>query len=163
MSNAGRPPLPTWLKELRGTLQPGERDGEPRPEDAIYVPPPAGLTNRPLACEFWEVHLPLLVKNKMISEVDMTQFAMLCLAFEEMIEAEQDVRTNGKVIRTENGYLVQSPYVSMAAQRRKEFNELSRDFGLTPSGRSRIKVQLLPSGRTVGQSERDEHQAFFEF
>jgi P27 family predicted phage terminase small subunit len=162
MSNAGRPPVPTWLKELRGTLQPADAAGEPQPDSALYFPPPAELANRPIAKEYWEVHLPLLVKNRMITEVDMAQFALLCLAFEDLIEAEQDLRTNGKTIRTENGYLVQSPYVSMRAQRWKEYVELCREFGLTPSARTRIKIQIALPGAAGASRERDEAQIFLD-
>jgi P27 family predicted phage terminase small subunit len=163
MSNAGRPPVPTWLKELRGTLQPADQAGEPQPDSSLYVPPPTELANRPIAKEYWEVHLPLLVKNRMITEVDMAQFALLCLAFEDLIEAEQDLRTNGKTIRTENGYLVQSPYVSMRAQRWKEYVELCREFGLTPSARTRIKIQIALPGSSGDRRERDEAQLFLDY
>lgn len=162
MSNAGRPPLPTWLKELHGTLQPRDRDGgEPQPEAAIYIPPPRELADRPQAQEFWEVHLPLLVKNQMLTEVDMTAFATACMAYEAWILAEEDLRTNGAVTKTENGYSVQSAYFTIAAARRKEFVELLREFGLTPSSRTRLKIQLLAPGAAGGR--RNEHQEFFDF
>jgi P27 family predicted phage terminase small subunit len=161
MSNAGRPALPTWVKELRGTLQPGDRDSEPRPDEAIYVPPPAEIRSRPVACEFWQSHLPLLVKNRMITEVDMAQFALLCLAFEDLIEADEELRTNGKTQRTENGYLVQSPWVSFRDQAWKRYVEMCREFGLTPSSRSKVKIQII--GGAPHNAIADEHQTFFEF
>jgi P27 family predicted phage terminase small subunit len=160
VSQAGRPPVPTWLKELRGTLQPRDRDGQPAPEDAIYFPPPRELCDRPHAQEFWEVHLPLLVKNRMITEVDMTAFAAACLAYESWILSEERVKTEGEVIKTGNGYLVLSPYATIAASRRKEFMEYLREFGLTPSSRTKIKVQIIGG---PGERPRDEHQSFFEF
>lgn len=162
MSNAGRPPVPSWLKQLRGTQQPGDGADEPHPDDALYIPPPGELANRPVAKEFWEVHLPLLVKNRMVTEVDMTAFALMCVCFEEMIEAENELKEKGKVLKTENGYLVQSPYVSIAQQRRKEFAEYLREFGLTPSARTRLRIQIIPPGGAAGRA-RDEHQAYFEF
>jgi P27 family predicted phage terminase small subunit len=162
MSQAGRPALPTWLKELRGTLQTGERADEPRPDDALYIPPPRQLANRPVAQEYWQVHLPLLVRYRMITEVDMAQFALLCLAFEDLVEAEEDLRTNGKVIKTENGYLVQSPYVSMRSQRWKEYVELCREFGLTPSARTRVKIQISAPGSAGGDDVGDRRQAVLD-
>lgn len=166
MSQAGRPPVPTWLKELRGTLQPANRAGEPQPQEAIYIAPPREIANRALASEFWEVHLPLLVKNRMITEVDMTAFAAACLAYEAWILAEQELQKpaaegGGYVIKTKNEYPIQSPWVSIAAGRRREFLDYLREFGLTPSSRTRIKVQLI--GTPGSDAGRDEHQAFFEF
>jgi P27 family predicted phage terminase small subunit len=161
MSEAGRPPVPTWLKELRGTLQPRQADGEPQPEAAIYIPPPRELADRPHASEFWEVHLPLLVKNRMITEVDMTAFAAACLAYEAWIQAEGKVKTEGEVVKTGNGYLVLSPWSTIASSRRKEFIDLLREFGLTPSSRTRIKVQIIPPGAHDGR--RSDDQGFFEF
>lgn len=157
MSNAGRPPIPSWLKELRGTLVP--RDGEPQPETALYIPPPRELADRPHAQEFWEVHLPLLVKNRMITEVDMTAFAAACLSFEAWITAEEELKSTGCVVKTENGYPVQSPWVSIAAGRRKEFVDFLREFGLTPASRTRIRVQII--GAPGGAA--DEHQQFLDF
>lgn len=162
MSNVGRPPVPTIIKALRGTLQPGERDGEPQPDGAIYVPPPTELrAEHPIACDFWESTLPLLVRNQMITEVDMTAFAAACLAFEAWTEAERELKLNGAVVKTENGYPIQSPYFSIAAQRRKEVIEYLREFGLTPSSRTRLKIQLIAPGG--GSARRDEHQEFFDF
>ena len=163
MSNAGRPPIPSWLKELRGTLQPRDRDGEPQPDAAIYIPPPREIANQALASEFWEVHLPLLVKNRMITEVDMTAFAVLCLAYQAWVLAEQALEREGYVTKTANGYPIQSPWVSIAANRRKEFVEMAREFGLTPSARTRIKIQLIGAPGSSGSSADDEHQRFFEF
>jgi P27 family predicted phage terminase small subunit len=158
MSQAGRPPLPTWLKELRDPSR--ARDvGEPAPEAALYIPPPRELADRPHASEFWEVHLPLLVKNRMLTEVDMTAFAAACLAYEAWILAEKDLKDNGAVTKTENGYSVQSAYFTIAASRRKEFVEMLREFGLTPSSRTRIKIQIVGSPG----AERDEQQGFFGF
>lgn len=170
MSQAGRPPVPSFIKALRGTLQPAARDGEPQPEAALYVPPPRELADRPYAQEFWEVHLPLLVKNQMISEVDMTAFAAACLAYEAWIHAESELAKpaaegGGHVVTTPNGYKIQSPWVSIAAGRRKEFLEYLREFGLTPAARTRIKIQLLGAPGDGGRErrERDEAQAFLDF
>ena len=162
MSQVGRPAVPVWLKALRGTLVPGELDGMPQPDDAIYIPPPAEWAEeRPIAREFWALHLPLLVKNRMLAEVDMTAFAMLCICFEELVVAEKELKEKGNVIKTENGYLVQSPYVSIAQQRRKEFAEYLREFGLTPSARTRIKIEIKPGGADASRASAD--QAFFDF
>lgn len=161
MSDAGRPRLPTWLKELRGTLQPGEANDEPRPEGALYVPPPTEIRTRPVACEYWQTHLPLLVKNRMITEVDMAQFALLCLAFEDFIEADEELRTHGKTQRTENGFLVQSPYVAFRDQAWKRYVDLCKEFGMTPSSRSRVKIQIIGGG--AHSPVADEHQGYFEY
>ncbi len=161
MSQAGRPPIPSWLKGLRGTLSPAQRDLEPRPEDAVYIPPPRELADHAHASEFWEVHLPLLVRNRMITEVDMTAFAAACLAYEAWINAEALVKERGEVIETKNGYAVLSPWSTIAAARRKEFLEMLREFGLTPSSRTKIKIQLI--GTPGASAAGDEHQAYFEF
>lgn len=160
----GRPPVPTWLKGLRGTLRPAERVDEPQPEEAFYIPPPGELASRPIAKEFWEGHLPLLVKNRMITEVDMTAFAMACLAFEAWIEAEEELKTHGATTKTENGYVQQSGYFTIANARRKEVVEMLREFGLTPSSRTKIRIQLVGApGQHSPGSGRDEHQEFFDF
>jgi P27 family predicted phage terminase small subunit len=169
MNHAGRPPVPTWLKELRGTLPAAGNVGEPQPEAMIYIPPPREIADQALASEFWEVHLPLLVKNKMITEVDMTAFVVCCLAYQSWIQAEQQLAKpkeegGGYTVETKNGYQIQSPWVSIAAARRKDFVEMIREFGLTPSSRTRIKIQLIGSGMPAHHgSAGDEHQGFFEF
>jgi P27 family predicted phage terminase small subunit len=164
MSQAGRPRLPSFVKELHGTLQAADI-GEPQPEAALYIPPPRELAERPYAQEFWEVHLPLLVKNRMITEVDMTAFAVACLSYEAWISAENQLalpaeQGGGQVVKTKNGYEVQSAWVSIAAQRRKEFTDFLREFGMTPSARTRIRIQLLGA---PGDGVRDVDQGFFDF
>lgn len=161
MSNAGRPPLPSFVKQLRGTLVAGD-GSEPQPDPAVYIQPPIALKeNHPHACDFWEAHLPLLVKNGMISEVDMAGFASACLAYERWLEAEKELGANGKVQKTENGYQVESPYVSIAKQARKEYVEFLREFGLTPSSRTRLKIQLV--GAPDGGAREDGDQLFFDY
>jgi phage terminase small subunit len=97
------------------TLSAGATRGdEPRPDDAIYIPPPRELADRPHASEFWEVHLPLLVKNRMITEVDMTPLRRLCLAYEAWILAEQSSRKRARSKRRRTA-TVQSPWSTIAA------------------------------------------------
>jgi phage terminase small subunit len=78
---AGRKPKPTHLKLLAGHL--GHRplnESEPEPEGIDEMAqPPAHLRGE--ARVEWARTLPILLRNHMITEVDLNSFAAYCQAY----------------------------------------------------------------------------------
>ncbi len=78
---AGRKPKATHLKLLAGN--PGHRplnESEPQPEGVDETPdPPAHLSGE--ARVEWARTFPILLRNKMISEVDINAFSAYCQAY----------------------------------------------------------------------------------
>lgn len=149
---AGRKPLPTAVKELRGN--PGKRPlnaKEPRPEKrAPSCPRWLGKTAR---AEWRRVTKELMTLG-VLAEVDRAALAAYCVAWGRWVEAEEQVARAGMVIMTTNGNLVQHPWVQIANRAMIDMVKLASEFGMTPSSRSRIKVER--------PREKSEFELFLE-
>lgn len=141
---AGRKPKPTVLKELQGN--PGKRplnQHEPKPK-----------VKRPTAPRFlegeakkeWNRMVKLLLALNLVTEVDRAALAAYCQAWARWIEAEEAIRSDGMVIETDKGNLIQSPYVGIANQAMKQMRAFLVEFGMTPSSRSRVSVPPVDDG-----------------
>ena len=148
---AGRRPIPTALKLLRGN--PGKRplnDREPTPR--------AKLPNAPdylsdVAKKEWRRTGRRLAALGLVTEIDGTALAAYCVAFARWVEAEEKIQLFGTVIKVGNSLQV-SPYLSVANKAMFQMCRLLGDFGMTPSSRSRVKVEKNDGGN-------DEEAAFF--
>ena len=148
----GRKPLPTAVKELRGN--PGKRAlnaREPRPaKRAPSCPRHLGKTAR---AEWRRVTRELLGLG-VLAEIDRAALAAYCVAWERWVEAETQLHTQGMVVETTNGNLVQNPYLSIANRAMLDMVKIGAEFGLTPSSRTRIKVDK--------PAEKSEFELFLE-
>lgn len=132
----GPAPLPTSLKILRGN--PGKRSlpkNEPQPESK---PPecPAHLDEQ--AREEWGRMVPILVGMRVLTEADYMALGTLCQAFSTMAKAQDQLNKTGILFKTPSGFVQQSPLISIVNQNAELVMKLSREFGLTPSARTRI-------------------------
>jgi P27 family predicted phage terminase small subunit len=138
----GRKPKPSALKLLSGN--PGKRPlnlNEPRFPSDGELSPPDDLDTR--AAEEWQRCAPLLRDAGVLTTIDRTALAALCMSYSRWIEAEQHVRREGCVISGSTGSPVMNPYVRVAAQALDQMRALMSDFGMTPSSRSRLKAESL--------------------
>ncbi len=62
-------------------------------------------------------------------------------AWQRWVEAEQQLMLLGPVVKSPSGYPMQNPYLSIANTALKQIRDFSTELGMTPSSRSRIKVQ----------------------
>jgi P27 family predicted phage terminase small subunit len=60
-----------------------------------------------------------------------------------MVKAERQLAEAGLLYTTRSGYVQQNPLISIVNSSVETITKLCREFGLTPSSRSRI--QLMPS------------------
>jgi P27 family predicted phage terminase small subunit len=137
---AGRKPKPTHLKLLAGN--PGKRplnESEPKPEGVDETPdPPAHLSGE--ARVEWARTFPILLRNKMISEVDINAFSAYCQAYGRWIVAESYVAKQGEVLISPSGFPIQNPYLAVANKAMEQMHKLETEFGMTPSSRSRVST-----------------------
>jgi P27 family predicted phage terminase small subunit len=137
----GAPPKPTALKVLAGN--PGRRPlntREPKPE--LKIPScPAHLSDE--ARKEWRRISKLIVKLGLLSVVDRAALAGYCMAWGRWVEAEEQLKKTGTVVKTPNGYPIVSPYLSIANKAVEQMRIFLTEFGLTPASRSRI--QALPT------------------
>ncbi|MCE5270831.1 phage terminase small subunit P27 family [bacterium] len=169
----GRPPVPTKLKVLRGN--PGHRPinhDEPQPPRTIpECPSHLAKDER----EIWERVSHKLFDAGILTEVDDLSLSVFCEYFSEYRKLSDQTKKAGVFIKVKNGketktfvdeatgekiskevdrFIVQRSPV--AAARDAAWAIASRilaDFGMTPSSRARLKVELE-------QERTDSYEAY---
>lgn len=134
----GPAPKPTALKQLSGN--PGKRplnNDEPQP-DRVAPAIPRGLM--PLARKFWKAHGPTLERMGLLTEIDGVAFTMLTVHYEIAWQASRTLKEEGLVTTDENGAERKHPLLQVLRDNSAMLLRYSREFGLTPSARSRISV-----------------------
>ena len=136
---AGRKPVPTALKVLRGN--PGHRPlntREPAPARVVDLTPPAELSG--VAAAEWIRLAPALQKLGLLTVIDDRALMAYCMVWARWLEAESHVRDHGLVLKGKRGAPFVSPYVKIAAQAALQLKGWIEQFGMTPSSRSRVKT-----------------------
>ncbi|MBS4062723.1 MAG: phage terminase small subunit P27 family [Bacteroidetes bacterium] len=78
----------------------------------------------------------------LVTTVDKDALAMYCVIYVRWLKAERMVREKGEIIKTAAGNIIQNPYLAIANRALDQLNKLGAEFGMTPSSRSRVKVEL---------------------
>jgi P27 family predicted phage terminase small subunit len=138
----GRKPLPSNVVRLRGN--PGKRrlnDAEPRP--AARVPPcPACLGDE--ARKEWQRLAKELGELGLLTRLDRALLAAYCQAHALWVEAVASIERYGTMVKSPNGFPMQSPYVAVANKQVEIMVRIAAELGMTPSSRSRIRVGDRP-------------------
>lgn len=156
----GRKPKPTSLKIIEGNL--GHRAlPEPGASLGFVVEiPPSPEHFKALAKAEWDRIVPNLEAAALISPMYLAVLTAYCDAWGDYVIARQKLETpveqgGGWLIKTPNGYEVQSPWVALM---NKAFERLTRceiEMGLTPSARARVESNQQP-----GLFDDDPMEAF---
>jgi P27 family predicted phage terminase small subunit len=136
----GRKPEPIALRMLRGN--PGKR---PIPPDvpqptAIEDPPPPEWMDGDAQSE-WRRIVPLLTRERVLTEMDLSGLVTYCEAWATWKTATQKIRQFGMVLRSDTGTPFVSPYVMVAKSAFQEMHAMLLEFGMTPSSRVRVRAQ----------------------
>lgn len=135
----GRKSKPTALKELEGN--PGKRalnKKEPKPAVEIPICPPH---LKGAARTEWTRITTELHALKMITKLDRAALVAYCTAWGDYVKACGKVEREGAVITSDKGNLYQNPWVGIKSQSMERMLKISAEFGMTPSSRSRLKVE----------------------
>ena len=138
MKTPGPPPTPTNLKALLGN--PGKRrlnNREPDPEPAIPSCP--SFLNKEARRE-WRRVSKLLFANGLMTQLDRAALAGYCDAYARAAEASRQLQKYGLIVKSPNGYPMQSPYLAILNTALQEMRAFCTEFGMTPSSRSRVKT-----------------------
>ena len=136
MKPRGAKPLPTSVKALRGTLRPGRRNpNEPRVTVAIPKCPPH-LSDE--AKREWRRTSKELAAMGLLATIDRGALALYCEAWGRWVEAEEALKKFGVVLKSPNGYPLQSPYLAIANKAMEQMRALLSEFGMSPSSRARV-------------------------
>lgn len=141
----GRKPKPTHLKAITGN--PGKRPlnhHEPRP-DPMTPECPIPLPDHAKA--EWTRLCAELGKLRILTSLDQTALANYCVAYGIWRDAIAGLAEFGTVVKSPQGFPIQSPWLSIANRQTEIMLRISSEFGFTPASWSRI--------RTPGKDEPD--------
>jgi P27 family predicted phage terminase small subunit len=149
---AGRPPVPTKIKEQRGTLRP-HREVANEPVASGLPKVPKDLTKDGKQ-EFKRL-LKMLSAMGIVGAVDGMALERLVRTWLQWRVAVQMLEKTGPVLASKDAEgkakFRKSPYVDIAATLAAQLDKLESAFGLTPAARSRVSVQL-PAAPEVNTS-----------
>ncbi len=137
MGRSGPAPKPTRLKALAGN--PGKRPlnrHEPQPRSGLPRCP-TQLSEE--AKREWKRISQELERLGLLTVLDRAALSAYCQAWGRWIEAEERLRQHGVIVKSPNGFPVQSPYLAVANKAMAQMGKLLVEFGLSPSSRSRIQ------------------------
>ena len=91
----------------------------------------------PLAREEWNRIVGELTALGVLSKFDRGALAVYCGAYALWAEAMEAVQKFGSMIKSPNGYPVQSPYLATLNRQADTMMRIACEFGFTPAARSR--------------------------
>src|SRR5437868_2916028 len=86
---------------------------------------------------------------RVLTDADYIALANLCQAYSTLIAAQVQLNKTGILYKTKSGYVQQSPLLGIITAQSTIPNNLLREFGLTPSSRTRIAVVQEPEIQDV--------------
>lgn len=156
---SGRKPQPRAAKELKGTYR-ADQHNEDEPTPMVFTEAPACpsfLTGH--ARTAWQTLAEELSSTGVLSKQDLFALETFCASYGEWRTAKGQLRKYGMTHKGEDGRVVVSPYVKIAEDAKKQIKAWANELGVTPSSRSRVKVEkkALPSDNDFwfGDSHRN--------
>lgn len=145
----GRTPKPTALKLVEGNkghrALPSGVEKEPSPQ--VGLPDcPAHLT--PEAQTEWQRIAPLLLRYRLVTDIDGAALALYCQSYGRWQEAERQIAAlrekggDGLLVKAPSGYPIQNPYLAIANRAMEDCYKYLQQFGLSPAARTRVTVTL---------------------
>lgn len=139
MGLRGPVPIPTAINAIRGN--PGKRS--PRKDEPglpVSAPPcPEHLDAE--ARKNWERLAPLLMTMGVLTQVDGMALGELCSAYSTLAGAQNQLNKVGILYKDDGGKIRPNPLLKVIAQQTAIVQSLMREFGLTPSSRTRIRTE----------------------
>ena|SRR5436190_12716599 len=103
----------------------------------------------PLARKEWDRLASELGALRMLTNLDRAALAAYCGAYALWAEATEAIQKYGVMIKSPQGFPIQSPYLSIANRQAEIMMRIASEFGFTPASRSRISAPAQASERTL--------------
>ena len=145
MGRRGPAPEPTAIKLIKGN--PGKRKLNTQEPQPIVTMPHCPAYLDEVAKAEWDRLAPILVRMKVLSEADYIALASLCQTFSTMVKAQEQLTKSGILLKTQSGYVQQSPLIGIVNSCTEKIVTLCREFGLTPSARSRMQTNQTEASK----------------
>ena len=92
------------------------------------------------AKQFWKDHAPALERRGLLTALDETAFASVCVAYAHMKEASEILQREGEIIFSPRGKPKQHPAVKVHAMMQRHLLWGLKQFGMTPASRARLNI-----------------------
>lgn len=160
----GPRPKPVELRVLHGAARRIALESVPKPRRKLPRCPDF-LTGEAALC--WKRTASDLYDAGLLTTVDRDALAAYCVAFARWRQAEEYVKKKGLVIFTslktdEDGNVIggnnpiQNPYLAIANKAFDQMCKLMAEFGMTPSSRTRVKIEPQPAQRKPRPQQAQE-------
>lgn len=106
--------------------------------------------------KWWRYYAPILASIQVLTEADLISLEKLCRATGERVEQEEQLLKATPLYKSpKSGYIQVSPLFTIVQQLREQELKLLREFGLTPSSRTRVNVadDMVAGGRVDDMEE----------
>jgi P27 family predicted phage terminase small subunit len=151
MARTGRPPKPTELKRLKGTLRKHRVNRAEWHPPAGAPPMPEGLDA--VAQAEWRSAVELLVPAGILTQADGRILESYCRSVSRARAAEAVVELEGMTNETQNGCQAH-PCVGIARQAWEKADRYGEKLGLDPSSRAKLQAP--------GQKQVDPDEDFLD-
>jgi P27 family predicted phage terminase small subunit len=154
----GRKPIPTEIKELKGTLEKSRMLKNEMSVELSNTIPDAPEDLNEEAKQIWVKICEELKRNRILAVVDLDLVESYCHEMALYKHATRMIKQKGGVFKSPSGYPMINPWLTIKRQALKSATDLGVLFGLTPSARSRIpnnnpqtnnKLELLKKPKTA--------------
>lgn len=135
---AGRKPLPTAIKKLKGTLQKCRTSpNEPQPQGDLVEPPEYMTDGAKLAWRYAVESAP----EHLLKRLDMSVLEVWSCAADLYRKAQIGLNKTGLLMKSPNaGVPIQSPFLAIANKQAQIMTKAAVEMGFTPASRSRISI-----------------------
>ena len=138
MGQRGPKPVPSSTLKLRGSWRGNINKNEPKPK--IQTPRcPSHITGE--AKREWKRIVPELKKLGLLTRLDRAALAGYCQSWARLVKAEKMVEKTCEVLKSPSGYPIMNPWLSVANKALKQVEAFVREFGLSPSSRTRVEIE----------------------
>lgn len=136
----GPSPAPTALKLIKGVKPYRINQNEPKPKSVSgKIPAGWALHMSDIAIRFWKKNAPRLATAGILTEADLYAFRVLCELYACWIQITNKIRKEGETFKTGTMWK-KRPEVAIREDAEKRLLSYFAQFGMVPSGRSRISL-----------------------
>jgi len=96
------------------------------------------------AGDHWNIVVPALQNMGLLTELDLSLFAVYCQTYADWVRVEKLLAQTGPTYVTPAGQLRVRPELSIAHEYMDALLEFSKDFGMTPASRARMNLLEPP-------------------
>lgn len=144
MGQRGPAPVPTGILRLRGTLRNDRVYNEPK---VAGKPPKCPAWLAPEAKSAWKALAPDLLATGLLTRLDRNALSRYCTLWARWRKAEDFLAKHGEVYTLKDAAggprcVMPFPQVAVAHRLSLALTKLEAEFGMTPSGRSRLHVEM---------------------